>query len=559
MLDELFSAVGLATNNLRDSTSMLLGNSIKEQSIQDIIAESQNQVAKDKSAIVQQEGVAALKAQNTRLKIANKFGTDVNAQTNVIDALVNTSAQAYADRDAALSEITKKQSVTIFDNPLEYIMNRFTINADIAKHNAADARISNAEQRITQLNADTDSTIKVNKQLDESLTQATLEAATRLAASQANDAALKAKLDGIRNNSQGIKDVMAASKESLTNSFSLYSAAQSQEHLKQSMSSLELQRARFENEKEEFATKRTGIEDAKQFDSSLLDNVNKGLVITGGKPLDNVTGKQALALMKGNSPLAKQYYDLYQIGQQSAQEGRPVIATSIGNAAQILSELPVKITPAQMPVKNLINAARDEFVSRRNTVGTPESQIDKNDRAAINKAISDIGNSMFAQKAANIDPADGTNPFHIGSINQLGEVSEIVRALPIYQKVFASKVSAGVQISDPKVIFQMTVDAFRRKDITYNEALELATIYHVGVGLSTAAKQFSAFGIVPPLSYKAQVPIGTSGNFAGGAVIDFTKPDILGRAFNKAFVESYLAESVNLKIQSGTYIPGITQ
>ena len=91
-----------------------------------------------------------------------------------IEAIKNGEQQKYA------AEIEKKQSVSFFENPLEAIINSFTINADIAKHNLAEARGDAAAQQIQKLNQLSSQAAQLQGQFSAPVTQASAEAAARL-------------------------------------------------------------------------------------------------------------------------------------------------------------------------------------------------------------------------------------------------------------------------------------------------------------------------------------------------------------------------------------------
>ncbi len=138
--------------------------------------------------------------------------------------------------------------------------------------------------------------------------------------------------------------------------------------------------------------------------------------------------------------------------------------------------------------------------------------------------------SKFDSKAANINPQDASNPYNILSFNALAEQSPTVANLALYQKVFKPRADVGEQLNDPNKAFEAVVTALTKKVITFPEALELSTIYHVGVANNLAQRNMQGVaGVTPKLSYNATV-LTDKDKFGSARIIDFTKPDALARA-----------------------------
>lgn len=542
--DDILAAITANDEVQRDSTGMLLGKTAEQSSLTGTIADLIGSKGANDTIIAAQKNAADLSMQTARIQAANIFGTDISKQTEALSTLNEQANKAYADRDTALQDIQKKQSTTIFENPLEYLLNKFTINQDIARHNAADQRITNAEDRIAKLNSATQSTIVTNNQLGESLTAATQEAATRNVAILAEQEVAKVKIAGIGYNIQGISDVSKWSQKKLDNTFSYANALNAQQGIQNALAQLSLSQEKFEHEKVEFGIKQQNIQDQKQFDMDAVTKINKGIeALTGGKgtSLNDVTGRQALALMKGNSPLADKFFKYYQAGENSMIAGVPIIAPSIGQAADVLGDknINVQLVPAQLAVKTIVDDSVAEFKRRHGEMNLPESKIDLKDKNTVAAAITKIGNEITEAKASNIKPLDGTNPFNIGSLNGVADNSEVVRNLPVWKTVFEPLTSKGLQLTDPKQVVQLTAEAIADKKITYQEALEITTIFQQGTALNAAARQFQSMGITPRYSYRSEAPSTLTGRDEFGIVdsttdiIDYTKPDQVSRILGK--------------------------
>jgi hypothetical protein len=87
----------------------------------------------------------------------------------------------------------------------------------------------------------------------------------------------------------------------------------------------------------------------------------------------------------------------------------------------------------------------------------------------------------------------------------------------------------GMQLNDPKQVMGFVSDALSKGKITHKEAVDITTVYRMGVSTNTAMRNFEGFGLQPSYSYKTKVEIDPN-SFSSTAVVDLTKYDTVSRA-----------------------------
>lgn len=541
-LSDLISNVGMYQKGASAATEQIVALTQSQAALSAADSKVYSQVATDNSTVTAAAQAAALRTQAARVQAANAFHTNLGDVGEQISLYAAAADAAQATKDQALAEIARKDSVTLFDNPIEYIMNQFTINGDISKHNAANAQLESANARIQTMNANTQTSIMTQNAITEPITAASAEAATRNAAATATIEANKATQEGLSYNVAGIQAALNTKKEALGLQFQLQSAQQTERQIGISLQHLDLAKKEFAQRQKEYAERDTDKHEQQAYGQSVVDTINRGRVaiLGAGSELDDMNGKMVLAALKGKNPLSAQMQKFLDAGELAKATGINMFGNTPAMAAATLSAIPAaKLNSAQGPIKDILSSSAAAVGSAIKAGDMPGQNanpalrgINGKDPASVAGAMNAVAQQTLNGFAREVKPGDSSNPFQIPSINVLAENSPTVAALPVYQKVFAPLAKQGVQISDPKMILATVGDAVAKGVITHKEALELSTIYHVGVKTNLAMRNLPGFGLVPALSYNATVETAPDG-FHANEIVDLTKPDAVSRALIK--------------------------
>jgi hypothetical protein len=480
------------------------------------------QAAMDSATVASTKVAADLRTQAAKQALGIDFGTDRSAQNEVFSKLAATETAAWTAQVAARDIIEQKKSVGLLNNPLEFILNKLTIDKDINKYNAALRVRQDALDRIESLNQATSSSAILQNQFNNSVTVVSAEASTRLASVQAILQANQANIEGLKYNSQGIKEALEANAQKLAWNFSALGAKNAAANLALSQANSAREQARFE-----FSMQEKSKSD--KYDSYIIDAVNAGRAIRGVPPLTGVKADNVLQTLKAKGPLAQEFMLDYQNGERFAESGVAKLASSPVDSAQLFSSgRAVSLSPAQELVKEKLGDAG--VLAKLELAKNPDAKNPQVQADVFNKAA----NQILQRDATEIKVEDSKNIFSIAPINQIVKVSDAAAQTPVYQKILRPLLDNGVNLNDPNKVFAAVTEGLRTKKITYEEALSLTTIYHAGAAANLAQRDLPKFGLIPSFTYNVRLEI--PGSLYGAKVMDITKPDVVGRYLN-----SYLA------------------
>lgn len=544
-LSELLNSVQSYKQGAEAATNKIVALTQSQADIANTDAALLQQTASDNSTIVAAKQAADYQTQLARVKAANAFHTNLNSSTEQVTKYAAMADKAQQEKDAALQAIAAKDSVGLFDDPFAYIVNKFTINDDIARHNAANAQLESANSRIQSMNANTQTTVMTQNAISEPLTAASMAASTRVAAVEATLASHKAQQQGLSYNVAGIQAALNESKETLGVQFQALNAVNTERQIKISLDNLALNQKEFKFKQEEYQERREDKQAQQQLGQSVVDTINRGRValLGAGSELDDISGKMILTTLKGKAPLSVQMQKFYEAGEQAKLTGINIIGASPAQAAATLQSIPVQLNSTQGVIKELIAGASQQVSAaiKGEAMGAANANpalkgINPKDPVSVSNALNTVAQQNLNAFAKEVKPGDASNPYQIASINSLVANSPTVANLPIVQKVFAPLIKNGVSLTDPKQIMTYVGDAVAKGIITNNEAMELSTIYHVGVKTNLAMRNLPGFGLTPSLSYNAKVETNPAG-WNTLETVDLTKPDAIARALIK--VQSY--------------------
>ena len=527
-ISSIISAAGDFTKAVGAATVGLQKNAAAQETLVNQNADLLTTIGTNAVIIDAAKQNAELTAQQTKNAGATALNTNLKVQSEYRDHLVNTILQEGAAYDTQLKTVQQKASVSLLDNPLEWIVANLTIDDDKAAAEATGKRLQAAKQQMLDLNTITQSQNKTQTELAAPITAASIRASTDNIALVAQQKANEARVLGLTYNTEGIKAALNADKEMMQTAFSVFGAQKQEQQIEIALAHLEQSRQEFSWKKEEKAK-------GEAADAYLIEKINKGAQLRLGEgyvpiPVGSVKAAQIVSLIKSNSPAGKQFLEDYQIAEQSEISGARILAPSPARAIDILNTMPVKLSPAQAPVKRVLDQALQE-AQKLGQLG----QLDLKNAQAVQGFLNKRTQELVDSQAANVKPGDADNVFQIPGLRELISNSPTLQKLPLVNKVLAPAVAAGADLNNPDQVFALTVQAIRDRKITYADALDLTTVYHTGVNTTLAARQLTSVGLVPRYSYNTSITTNPAGVFGGREIVDLTKPDRVGRAINKLF------------------------
>lgn len=481
---------------------------------------------------------AALAAQNSRLKAGAIFGADLAQQGEQISKATEIWNAAYERRLSSAQAIEAKDSVGFTDNPLQYISNQFTINSDIRKHNAALGVEKVAKQHIDEINSMSNATAVNQANFTQSITQASIDAASKATLDNASILANQAKVASLGYNVEGVKEAVQMSREKLGVMFNVNTMQNQQAQLKLAMDNYALH-------KEEFKWKQDAQQANQETDEYLVGRIQTGLISMYGPKAPDIQSnpklaKTYLALMKSNTPAGKEAVDAYMAG------GTGVLAGNSGQVVEMIkSGMNIQFTPAQQPIKQVLDAAHSEFVN-----GIAAGAIVKpSNIAEFNRGVSNAVEAKINGMLKNVKAGDGDNLFNIGAVTELVAMPGVADTA-LAQKVLAPAVTAGVKFDDPKQVYATAISAISKKQVSIEEAVEgITALYQKGVKSNLETRQLTKFGIPVPtnMPYNTQVETDPYAMFGGSEIVNLTDKNQVTRALMKTMaMQSFKGRQVGV-------------
>lgn len=543
-LSELLSNVAAFKKGSETATAQVVNILGQQSSATADISAIYKQQATDDTTVAAAKNAADLQTQLSRVKAANALGTNLKSDTQIVTKLAEDAANAYEIKDAAMKEYTRKINLKLLDDPIEYIKAQFTINSDVTRHNAANAQVKAAEDRLAKINQLTQTTVMTQNAISEPLTAAAVAAANRTAAVAATVASKKTDIETLNYSVRAIEVALNSSKESLAVEFQAQGAKNAARSLQLSEENAAQSRIEFSYRQQEYQDRRADKMAQDDLGRSVVETVNLGrraLLQEKGTPLDDMSGKMVINALKTKGTLSDDMRIFYEAGERAKLAGKPIIGNSPAAAVEVLQKYPqIALNPTQGPIKQLLGQAiNDTSVGLREAAsGTGKTTnpiftgVNPKDKGSVSKAINDRSQQLLDSYGALVNPNDPNNPYQIASINQLYANSPTVRDLPVVRKVLAPIMKTGMQLDDPKRVMQLVSNAVLEGKVTHREALEISTVYHVGVKTNLAMRNFDAFGLKPTNRYNATIEINPDA-FTSTAVVDMTRPDQVSRALMK--------------------------
>jgi hypothetical protein len=458
-------------------------NSKAQNDITDVMVTQANTAKQAAETIADAQGQAKLKTQQTNLQVANVMGTNAADSGWLIGKMGQRVIDADAAASAKLADIKAKQSVDFIDNPIGYLYSQATIGGDIEEYNTAVRQSDLAKDTATKLESMSQSSFLTQNAIEQSVTEGSIAANTILQGYKYSVDANNAALQGLRTNLQGLQQSAQASAQAIDMKFKGFGAQMQQQQLGISYAHLQLAKDQFDMAKE---AKKNKMDE----DGLTLKLIDQGMFNLSGQRIpDAAKGKELLALYRAGQPqitaMLTSGLDSYMIDPSGR---KPVISTSPATASTMFATGMVKNLPqAQQDVGNWLVQQRQEF---QKPTEQAKLNLDPKDKGAQDKAFND-----FVRKNAANQAATGQGIYTPAAIETVVKTNSQMAQLPVYQKVLAPMVAAGVKLDNPDLVMGAITKAVVKGDISYNDALGISTLYGAGVDMNNAARNWVSTGM----------------------------------------------------------------
>jgi hypothetical protein len=236
-----------------------------------------DELGNDQYAIATKEGDAALAAQQESQRIAAGIGIQRGSSDDILYKLGQQFQAAEAARNQALAAINEKKSVGFLGNPLQYIINQYSMNSDIEDYNQADEISKHATAAMQNVNAAVQSSVQTQNAISDKLDIATNAAKARVVRSQADIAATDAAIKSVQYGTARLETEVNMSRDRAQLMYTDQSAAREAERLRLAQEQAARER---KDRADKLATEKLSMEYTEE-------RINKGRLLRGMDPLDS--------------------------------------------------------------------------------------------------------------------------------------------------------------------------------------------------------------------------------------------------------------------------------
>lgn len=549
LLDVLKEPVAEAMAASKTAQDQVVENSKSAQQVSAQAVELLRQVATDVSTVNNAKQTATMKVQQAQRNLAIAAGVNPDDGSGTIMDLVSTMVQKQKEAKDLLTTVQEEGNVNPLTNPIGWIKakvdwsgNRYKLQNTVEQLKLADASLGDVNKGLTE-------SFQTTAKLEGGLTQATIEASSRILAADATMNAYKAQLEGLRHNTEEVTAIANGTKDRLNFMYQLNTALRQDEQYNLSVKEFQLRIEKFNWEKEQRGLERAARELKTSADELSVQYINASRANFGAVPM--TAAEYRVQKEIGLKP-ELQFHLIN--GQRILATGKASVGDTPAAANEILKQIPSNLPEIRADVVRLIGQAEQELNmnAEKNPIQFGDTKDNASRRAEfINKRVRDEINRQFSSVAAG-----SGNLFDVGNVGTfIARVSASpvlapgttigapvvepgIGSLfnhPLSQKVLLPLIKNGQTFEEPKVLLGVTLESIKRGLVSTSEAADgITSIYRTANAINQAQRTFNGFGIYPPAGGKQY-----NARIAGsGEVVNLADPVAVGSYLNRQLVKS---------------------
>jgi len=510
----------MAQGDIGTATEQIRTNNAAIQASYDVSNARAATVASATKTIKETQNAGTLVAQTAIQNYAHALGVDPDG---TLSAQQYQAQQTFLDASQRASDaaavIAQKRSVSFFDDPLQWLSNKLTINDDINTFNGAATEANTAEQFIQDTNQLIDSRTKALTEIQTVTSQAAAEAQTQVAVAQAQETAEILRRQGIAANTQGIEAIQNMSWRNIQIQAAKTDADSKAFQVEEAQKRLDIANEQLDLEKQRLALQSKTEKEKNGANDYLVGQLRKGLQLmypNNPEAWDIPDGKFQ-AFINGKVPLDPRWKKAFEVANSSDAIGGRVLGTSAADALETLSYKPV-VGPSAQPTVAFLQTTAQQVMATPQYKQLIAAKDTKGAEDMINQAVA----KGMQSQAQHVDSP--TSLYYLPPIDKLAENIPGYKDSPFYQIVIAPASKAGVDLSSPGQVARQAVQAIKDGKITLNEAANnMSAMYGIGQQFNFEAKQINQLGIAAPPSYVTPVNgIMFGGNIGNVGTVDWT-------------------------------------
>lgn len=478
-----------------------------------------------------------LATQNARVKAANAFGTNVNAQTDVITAF------AQKMREDAVKLVKSQENVSrieansdLLGNPLGWLEDLLVGDGARAERDALAKSFDTTHKLVTNLNAATQTTVQTQNAISETLTQNSIKDLAQLKAIKGQQEAAQARIEAAKYGIASIEALQAMGSTQFNRNLQVYSAIKQEEQWR-------IARAdRLAAQKERKAVD--------QDLTQMLESVNLFRQTFGQRPLTAEFVKRNW----NDIEFRRGIMDMEQKGWRIQDNGGSTEGVLGAKPSQTWSTIQsgqIETPPSWKPSVSILEEASRVLNAELAAAGQKDPQtgmVQPTPMLGLTSALKDAGQvrdayDQIVKKSAQaaqalIKPATG-NPYEVPPISNIFESptagAATLRDSKFGRDVLGALIQTGVPKPAPQLVIATALDLVDKGQLTFKEANDgIGAYFDEGVGVINATGGFATTNVPATSTYNVSLEDLLGERVSVGDTLSFQK------AFNTALASPLL-------------------
>lgn len=512
-LNAIMQQAALANNQQAEGAQQIAGLSGQASQVAQTAADNVRATGNYAADVTRTELQYQLQTESQRLGLANAFGTNQGAASDVItgigEQMRNTGLQLITQQNK-VAEIEANSD--LINNPIGWLRDLLQGDGERAKLGALQNQFETLAKTNQNLNAATQQGVQTQNAIKQTVTQDSINSVVAGKKAAAEAEASQQELEAIKYQIQGINVLSEVGAAQFSRNMQVYNAGLQAEQIADAR----------EDRKIRLGLLRKEADDAKkenEYYVGVTQRIQKAAALTGRSEV-NLNPEEVARQYKSGGPRAAFLQDLEQIGFGLEEQN--------GSAVGLLGKTPFEASVTFAKIGGKADAAwsagalkimDDAFIAANN-----ELQAQK---AKGIKVTADMqSNAVLAQVKAKVEQGSRNVSQAKDDYNAIPNLSTIIasgdKILSPAGKLFASTVAtdlvaAGNDNPEAELVLATGVKLVQQGKLTQKQWKEgMLNFYQAGLSLKATTGGYSAFALPMPSSYviNANRVLGDSNSWA---------------------------------------------
>lgn len=435
-----------------------------------------------------------LNTQNARVKVANSFGTNVNAQSDIITSMgasMREDAIKLVEQQNRVSQIEANSD--LISNPLGWLTDLLHGDDARAQRDALAASFDTKSKLVQNLNAATQTSVATQNAISETLTQTSIKQAAQLKVLDANNQAAQARIEAAKYGASSIEALQTVGAQNFSRQMQVYNAVE--------------ENARWQESKRAMLEQRAEKKEINDDVNDMVDRIN--------------AYRQTFSLPSVNAAYVKRNWGSGKVGDMlrdqelagwriidnnGSTEG--ALGTKPSDAYFQIKSNDITPPPAWKPSISILEKSeamfRDQMSQLDPQTGKSRSASMKPEEAQA--AFDSIVTATAQEFQKRIRPDDG-NPYEAPPIESVlqsptREAQELKES-KFGKLVLQTMVQTGVAKPTPELLMATALSSMEKDGLTLSEVRDgVTTYYREAVGLVNATGGFATMNVPAMTTYR---------------------------------------------------------